>query len=155
MNIVIVSGYFNPIHSGHIDYLQSAKKHGDLLFVIVNNDNQVKVKGSVPFMDEEERVSIVQNIKGVNSAIVSIDTDGSVCKTLKIIYDMMSTLGIEEFIFANGGDRKNDNIPEYKLCEDLGIRMEFGVGGGKTQSSSNLINKAKNTSHHPDWSNQG
>ena len=82
MNIVIVSGYFNPIHSGHIDYLQSAKKHGDLLFVIVNNDNQVKVKGSVPFMDEEERVSIVQNIKGVNSAIVSIDTDGSVCKTL-------------------------------------------------------------------------
>ena len=129
MNIVIVSGYFNPIHSGHIDYLQSAKSYGDLLFVIVNNDNQVKVKGSVPFMDEEERVSIVQNIKGVNSAIVSIDTDGSVCKTLKIIYDMMSTLGTEEFIFANGGDRKNDNIPEYKLCEDLGIRMEFGVGG--------------------------
>lgn len=144
MNIVIVSGYFNPIHSGHIDYLQSAKKHGDLLFVIVNNDNQVKVKGSVPFMDEEERVSIVQNIKGVNSAIVSIDTDGSVCKTLKIIHDMMSTLGIEEFIFANGGDRKNDNIPEYKLCEDLGIRMEFGVGGEKTQSSSNLISQASN-----------
>ena len=95
-------------------------------------------------MDEEERVSIVQNIKGVNSAIVSIDTDGSVCKTLKIIYDMMSTLGIEEFIFANGGDRKNDNIPEYKLCEELGIRMEFGVGGEKTQSSSNLISQASN-----------
>ena len=57
---------------------------------------------------------------------------------------MMSTLGIEEFIFANGGDRKNDNIPEYKLCEELGIRMEFGVGGEKTQSSSNLISQASN-----------
>ena len=142
MNIVIVSGYFNPIHSGHVDYLQSAKGYGDLLFVIVNNDNQMKVKGSVPFMDEEERVMIVQNIKGVNSAIVSIDTDGSVCKTLKMIYNMMSNLGAEEFIFANGGDRKNDNIPEYKLCEELGIRMEFGVGGEKTQSSSDLISKA-------------
>ena len=78
MRVVAISGYFNPIHSGHIDYITSAKNLGDLLVVIVNNDNQVKLKGSTPFQDEKERVKIVSNIKGVDLAFLSADNDSTV-----------------------------------------------------------------------------
>ena len=86
MKIVVISGYFNPIHSGHIDYIQSAKKLGDKLIVIVNNDKQVSLKGSVPFQDEEERKKIVSNIKGVDHAVISIDEDATVCESIKQEY---------------------------------------------------------------------
>jgi len=135
--LVICSGYFNPIHRGHVDYLVQAKSLGDALLVIVNSDRQVQIKGSKPFMDERERVYIVSELKSVDYVRVSIDTDSSVCETIK---DIHSEFGlIYDIAFANGGDRKDDNIPEYKLCEELGIEMLFSVGGGKTQSSSDLI----------------
>ena len=140
--IVVVSGYFNPLHVGHLDYLESAKKLGDFLIVIVNNDDQVKIKGSTPFMSLEDRIRIVKSLDCVSQAIPSVDEDSSVVQTLNILHTKYSLeWDFDEMIFANGGDRKADDIPEYELCEKRGIKMAFNVGGGKTQSSSILLKK--------------
>jgi cytidyltransferase-like protein len=134
--IAVCSGYFNPLHKGHVDYLRSAKKLADELIVIVNNDNQVKQKGSTSFMDESERLYIVQHLSPVDLAMLSTDQDESVCETLRLIFDIRPA---QEIIFANGGDRKEGDVPEYDICDLLGIKMVFNVGGKKTQSSSNLL----------------
>lgn len=126
----MASGYFNPIHIGHIRYLKAAKKLGDELVVIVNNDNQVKVKCSDPFMNDKERMEIVANLKCVDRVVLSIDKDKSVRKTLKMI---------KPDIFATGADRTIFNIPERETCKKLGIKMVFGLGGKKIQSSSKLL----------------
>ncbi len=139
---MVVSGYFNPVHIGHIDYLQAARKLGDSLVVIVNNDLQVSIKGSKPFMPLEERLVIVEALGCVTNAVPSIDDDGSVVKTIKKLWNKYSCdYFFDSMTFANGGDRKSDNIPEYDICEELGIKLAFNVGGGKTQSSSSLLQK--------------
>ena len=144
MKIVVISGYFNPIHSGHIDYIQSAKKLGDKLIVIVNNDKQVSLKGSVPFQDEEERKKIVSNIKDVDHAVISIDEDATVCESIKQeYYNYCNDYFFDSIIFCNGGDRKEGGVPEDILEEQFGIQMVYNVGGDKTQSSSSLIEAAK------------
>lgn len=130
---VVVSGYFNPVHQGHIKMFQKASKYGKVI-VILNNDKQVKIKGSVPFMKQSERKVILESIKYINKVIISIDKDGSVCKTLELI---------KPDYFANGGDRKAGNIPEYDLCKRLNIKMLFNIGGRKTQSSSKLIKQCQ------------
>jgi len=132
MRTVCTSGYFNPIHSGHIALLKQAKEFGDRLIVIVNNDKQVKLKGSVPFMSAEERAYIVSNIKGVNRVIIATDTTRSIKETLK---------AVRPDVFVKGGDSTPENTPELELCQELGIEVHFGVGGGKTQSSSWLLSK--------------
>ncbi len=135
---IIVSGYFNPIHKGHIEYFQNAKKNGDKLFVIVNNDFQRALKGSKEFQDENERVFIVQNLRLVDKCFLSIDQDRTVIESIKIIYN---EFGNEyQLAFANGGDQNNDTIPEKPICEQLGIELIDGLGG-KIQSSSWLLNK--------------
>ena len=135
---IIVSGYFNPIHKGHLEYFQNAKKLADELFVIVNSDYQRSLKGSKEFQDEHERIFIVSNIKSVNKAILSIDQDRTVCLTIEKIADKYG----EDYLlsFANGGDQNNDTIPEKPICEKLGITLVDGLGG-KIQSSSWLLNK--------------
>jgi|TARA_R110002012_G_scaffold281023_1_gene469992 cytidyltransferase-like protein len=144
MRVVAISGYFNPIHSGHIDYIQAAKQLGDVLIVIVNSDEQVKLKGSVPFQSEQERQKIASSIKGVDHAVISIDKDGTVCETLKQQYIKYGNdYFFESMTFCNGGDRKEGGVPEDVLTSQLGIRMAYNVGGEKVQSSSNLISKAK------------
>ncbi|KKM82077.1 hypothetical protein LCGC14_1323170 [marine sediment metagenome] len=140
MKIIIVSGYWNPIHIGHIAYLREAKKLGDYLIVIVNNDNQVKLKGSVPFMNEKERVEIVKAIRYVDEVILSDDIDKTVCYTIGIIKYCYFD---DEVFFVKGGDRDINNIPEKDTCNRLNIKMIFGVGGGKTQSSSTLIKNSR------------
>ena len=137
MNITICSGYFNPVHKGHIDYLLSAKKLADELIVIVNSDKQVKQKGSTSFMKESERLYIVQSLKPVDWAVLSLDTDLSVCETLRLIFDLRPAA--QEIVFANGGDRKEGDVPEHDICHLLGIKMAFNVGGEKMQSSSDLL----------------
>lgn len=129
MKVVCVSGFFNPLHIGHIRMFNEARKMGDRLIVIVNSDLQVGIKGSKLFMNEDDRAEIISNLESVDKAVISIDTDGSVCKTLE---------WLSPKIFANGGDRKADNIPEDKICEDLGIKMIFGVGGDKIRNSSDF-----------------
>ena len=143
MKVVVISGYFNPIHSGHIDYVQSAKKLGDKLIVIVNNDDQVVLKGSTPFQDEEERKKIVSNIKGVDHAVISIDEDATVCESVRQeYYNYCNDYFFDSMIFCNGGDRKQGGVPEDLLEQELGIRMVYNVGGEKTQSSSSLLRNA-------------
>jgi cytidyltransferase-like protein len=135
--LVIASGYFNPIHKGHIDYLKRSKGLGDELFVIVNNDYQRALKGSTDFMKEDERYEIVSNLKSVDWAIIAIDKDREVAKTIKLIYDSNKD-GYSKFIFANGGDQTTYSISEKSMCDKLGIEMIFGLGN-KIQSSSWLL----------------
>ena len=135
---IIVSGYFNPIHKGHLEYFQNAKKLADELFVIVNSDYQRSLKGSKEFQDEQERIFIVSNIKSVNKAILSIDQDRTVCRTIEKIADEYGQNYL--LSFANGGDQNNDTIPEKPICDKLGITLVDGLGG-KIQSSSWLLNK--------------
>jgi cytidyltransferase-like protein len=135
---IIVSGYFNPIHKGHLEYFNNAKAIDDQLFVIVNNDHQRELKGSKEFQDENERTSIVSNIKAVDKAILSIDTDRSICATIKMIAEQFG----EEFNlgFANGGDQNNDTIPEKPVCALMNVALIDGLGD-KIQSSSWLLKK--------------
>lgn len=133
---IIVSGYFNPIHKGHLEYFNNAKKMADCLFVIVNNDLQRSLKGSKEFQKEDERLFIVQNIKAVDKAFLSVDKDRTVCASIREIYNKHN----EEFYiaFANGGDQNNDSIPEVPVCNELGIELIDGLGD-KIQSSSWLL----------------
>jgi len=137
MKIVITSGYFNPLHIGHIHLLKAAKQLGDKLIVIVNNDGQVKVKGSFPFMPEGERLEIIKAIKYVDEVVLSIDRDGTVIESLKMIAKNYPN---DYLIFAKGGDRHKGNIPEVEVCREFNIEIVEGVGGGKIQSSSWLLN---------------
>ena len=137
--IVAVSGGFDPVHIGHVRLFIEAKALGDELVVILNNDNWLRLKKSYNFMPEEERKEILEAFRAVDRVILTsheIDTkDISVCREIEML---------KPDIFANGGDRKVGDIPEYMLCEKLGIEMVFGIGhGGKVQSSSWLVNKAK------------
>ena len=136
--IVIVSGYFNPIHKGHLEYFINAKSQGELLFVIVNSDFQRELKGSKEFQKEDERFFIVQHIKEVDQAFLSIDKDRTVCKTLEMLYSQFGST--HKLFFANGGDQNNNSIPETQICQTLGIELIDGLGE-KIQSSSWLLNK--------------
>ena len=133
---IIVSGYFNPIHKGHLEYFNNAKALGDELFVIVNNDHQRALKGSKEFQQEDERLFIVSNIKAVDKAFLSVDQDRTVCASIKMIHDQFGDS--YELGFANGGDQNNDSIPEVPICEKLGINLIDGLGE-KIQSSSWLL----------------
>ncbi len=135
---IIVSGYFNPIHKGHIEYFQNAKVNGDMLFVIVNSDFQRALKGSKEFQDENERVFIVESLRLVDKCFLSIDKDRTVVESIKMIFNQF---GNEyQLAFANGGDQNNDTIPERAICEEFGIELIDGLGG-KIQSSSWLLKK--------------
>ena len=138
MKAIIVSGYFNPLHKGHLEYLNNAKAIADKLIVIVNNDYQRELKGSKVFQDEEERFVIVSNLKSVDEVVLSIDQDRTVCETIRHISEKFG----EDFelAFANGGDQSNETIPEVPVCEELGIALIDGLGA-KIQSSSWLLEK--------------
>ena len=138
MKAIIVSGYFNPLHKGHLEYLNHAKAITDKLIVIVNNDYQRELKGSKAFQDEEERVIIISNLKAVDEVVLSIDQDRTVRETIRHISEK---LGKEyELAFANGGDQSNESSPEARICNELGINLIDGLGE-KIQSSSWLLEK--------------
>jgi len=134
--VVAISGYFNPIHKGHIRLINEAKKLGDTLVVILNNDYQVRVKGSFPFMNEDERKEILSNIKGVDRVEISIDKDRAQAKTLE---------WLRPDIFAQGGDRNPEESPlpesEIDVCKKNNIKIIYGVGGEKVESSSWIIDR--------------
>ncbi len=135
---IIVSGYFNPLHKGHIEYFHKARSQGDELFVIINNDYQRSLKGSKEFMDQKERLLIINELKLVNKTFLSIDQDQSVCLTLKKIHkDFANNYNLA---FANGGDQDNSSIPESDICNELGILLIDGLGK-KIQSSSWILKK--------------
>ena len=134
--VIIVSGYFNPIHKGHLELFTKSKELGDYLLVVVNSDLQRELKGSKEFMDEYERLSIVSNLKQVDKALISIDVDRTQCETLRYLHSKYSDT--YQLAFANGGDQNNDTIPERGVCEELGIELIDGLGR-KIQSSSWLL----------------
>jgi len=134
--IVITSGYFNPLHIGHINLIRESKKLGDFLVVIVNNDEQVKIKGSIPFMPEQERIEIIKALRYADDVILSIDKDKSVIKSLGLIAEIHPG---KKLVFTKGGDRNIGNIPEKEVCKKFGIEIISEVGGGKVQSSSLLL----------------
>ena len=138
MKAIIVSGYFNPLHKGHLDYLNQAKAIADKLIVIVNNDKQRELKGSKEFQDEDERFIIISNIKAVDKVYLSIDQDSSVCETIRRISEEHNK--DYDLAFANGGDQNNKSIPEVAVCDELGIILIDGLGE-KIQSSSWLLGK--------------
>jgi D-beta-D-heptose 7-phosphate kinase/D-beta-D-heptose 1-phosphate adenosyltransferase len=132
--VVAVSGGFDPIHIGHVRMILEARKLGNVI-VFLNTDAWLKRKKGYVFMTWEERAEILLGIKGVKEVYSAMDDDDTVCEALKFY---------QPDIFANGGDRKRGSVPEYKVCEDLGIEMSFGVGGDeKPQSSSWLVDKIK------------
>lgn len=125
---IAVSGYFDPIHVGHLEYLKMAKSLGDILVVIVNNNHQCILKKGKFFMDENDRLEIVKAIKYVDEVVLSVDQDKTVCKSLELI---------RPNIFANGGDRSTDEVPETSVCKKYKIEMVDGLGE-KIRSSSSL-----------------
>ena len=128
MKRVAVSGYFDPIHIGHLEYLKLAKELGDKLVVIVNNNDQCILKKGKPFMDELDRVEIVKSLKMVDEVFLSIDKDKTQCESLRYL---------KPTIFAKGGDRTSGEIPEAKVCKELNIEIIDGLGA-KIRSSSSL-----------------
>jgi len=128
---VVASGYFDPIHVGHIEYLEMAAKLGDKLIVIVNNDNQAVLKKGTPFMTEGDRLKIVSSLKCVDEVFLSIDEDPTVCRSLQ---------AVSPDIFAKGGDRFVDEIPEATTCKEIGAEIVDGLGM-KIRSSSDYYNK--------------
>lgn len=135
--VIAVSGGFDPVHAGHVRLFQAAKKLGNKLIVILNNDHWLKRKKGYVFMPQQERKEVLESIGCVDKVILTSHTahgqDVSVCSELK---------KIRPHIFANGGDRNKKNIPEVEVCKKIGCKMAFNVGrGGKIQSSSWLIAK--------------
>ena len=133
---IIVSGYFNPLHKGHLELFRKAKEVGDLLIVIVNNDKQREMKGSKFFMDQDERIEIIRELSIVDMAWISVDEDSTQNATLKLMVDKF--YGSMKLAFANGGDQNNDTIPEAEICKQYDIELIDGLGD-KIQSSSWLL----------------
>lgn len=133
--IVCVSGYFDPIHIGHLEYFKKSKQIGDKLMVIVNNDEQAILKKRKSFMSVNERIQIIKELRCVDFVIKSIDLDRTVCKTLETVVPKPD-------YFCNGGDQNNNTIPEVEICKKRNIELRDGFGD-KIQSSSWLIQKSK------------
>jgi len=144
--VVITSGYYNPLHSGHCEYLMLAARLGDYHVAIINNDNQVTLKGSQPFQDEKERSFIVSSLKSVDETFISIDSDSSVCRSIEAVVQLFLNQGYTgPFIFAKGGDRTAENIPEMGILNKYNIKLVSGLGA-KIQSSSSLKKRIQDRS---------
>lgn len=131
--VVCASGYFDPIHPGHIEYLEKSKKLGDKLFVIINSDKQAAMKKGKSFMKCSDRMKIVRSLACVDAVMEACDDDRSVCASLRLV---------KPDIFTNGGDQNNEGVPEAVVCEELGIQMVDALGD-KINSSSWIIAAAK------------
>lgn len=134
--IVVASGYFNPFHVGHVEYLEKSKEVGgenSMLVVIVNNDEQVKLKKGKVLISAKDRIKVVKALRCVDLVVESVDQDRSVCKTLAALHPD---------IFTNGGDQSNECIPEANICNNLGIQMVDGLGA-KIESSTDIVKRAK------------
>lgn len=137
--VVAVSGFFNPLHVGHLEMIEKAKKLGDKLVVIINNDKQVKLKKRVPFMNEKDRMRIIAALRDVDQVVLAIDDYRLDNGEIPVIKTLAK---VHPDIFANGGDRHNlSNVPEYPICQKLGIKLVDGLGK-KIRASSEMIKKA-------------
>ncbi|MDH3679817.1 MAG: adenylyltransferase/cytidyltransferase family protein [Acidimicrobiia bacterium] len=135
----IVSGFFSPLHAGHLDMIEAAAELGDKLIVIVNNNDQQVAKKGKLIMDEQIRLRIIRALRVVDEALIAVDEDRTVSASLKLVAEKYG----DEYrlVFANGGDRASGKVvPETSVCEEHGIEMVFGVGGNEKVDSSTRIN---------------
>lgn len=136
---VIVSGFFSPLHDGHLDMIEAAAASGDKLIVIVNNNDQQLAKKGQLIMDEQARLRIVQALRVVDEAFVAVDEDRTVSASLAQIAEKYGA--DHRLVFANGGDRESGAVvPEAAVCTDYGIEMIFDMGGSEKADSSSRIN---------------
>ena len=137
MKVVLCTGGFDPLHSGHIAFFREASKLGDELIIGLNSDSWLTRKKGAPFMPWHERYVILQELWMVTDVIAFNDSNGTAIDAIHIVQAQWPE---HEIVFANGGDRFAENIPEFKLCNDLNIEMVFNVGrGGKIRSSSDML----------------
>ncbi len=136
MKLIITSGYYDPLHVGHLECFEEAKKLGDKLVVVVNNDYQAALKKGTSFMPHDDRVKLVQALECVDETFLALDTDKTVCESLEYVFRRYAS-GYSEVIFAKGGDRFNGEVPEATTCKTLGIKMVDGLGA-KIRSSSEI-----------------
>lgn len=135
---VIVSGYFSPLHVGHLDMIEAGARIGQKLIVIVNNNDQQQAKKGKVIIDEQDRLRLVSALRDVDDALISIDTDRTVCESIRQVAQKYTD---HDLIFANGGDRESGAVvPEAATCEEFGIEMIFDMGGNTKADSSTRIN---------------
>ena len=156
--VIVLSGGFDPVHKGHMRMFREASWLGHQVIVGLNSDDWLSRKKGKPFMDFYERKEILEGIKYISNVIPFNDSDDTANELLNRVRTMYNSgtfnhdyhdtnpTGRNDYqiFFANGGDRTTDNVPEMKVCKDLDITMLWGIGGGKIQSSSWLINGSKN-----------
>jgi D-beta-D-heptose 7-phosphate kinase/D-beta-D-heptose 1-phosphate adenosyltransferase len=140
MRIAITSGYFDPMHRGHLELLQLSREQGDALWVIVNNDAQAALKKGKAFIDQDTRLAVTAALRVVDRAVLAIDADGSVCATLDRLIAEAKSQG-HEAVFCKGGDRNAGNIPEMTVLRRHDARLVEGLGA-KIDSSSRIIAQA-------------
>ena len=140
--IIVLSGGFDPVHVGHMRMFEDAKKYGAKVIVGVNSDNWLIRKKGAPFMNFEERTEILRGVKYIDLVVGFNDEDDSACELIRDVQSMYPDKDVKIF-FGNGGDRTNKTTPEINYCKSNNIEMLWGVGGGKIQSSSELIAKSK------------
>jgi glycerol-3-phosphate cytidylyltransferase/D-beta-D-heptose 7-phosphate kinase/D-beta-D-heptose 1-phosphate adenosyltransferase len=140
MKRIIVSGFFNPLHGGHLDMIEAARAMGDYLIVSVNNDEQQRLKKGKVILDQDNRLRLLCALRDVDEAMITIDQDPTQIRTLNFIADKYPD---DVLVFANGGDRDSEKaIPEGDVCRERNISMVFGVGGTVKADSSTRINQA-------------
>ena len=140
MKVVIVSGFFNPLHGGHLDMIEAGAELGDRLIVIVNNDAQQVMKKGKVILTAENRARLIRALRDVDEVMIAVDEDPTVTKSLEHIALKYPDA---ELVFANGGDRDSEKaIPEGDVCRQYTIEMIFGVGGTEKADSSTRINQA-------------
>jgi cytidyltransferase-like protein len=138
MKIIIESGFFNPLHAGHLDMIEAGAALGDKLIVIVNNDEQQLLKKGKIILTAENRARLIGALRAVDEVVISIDTDPTAIRTLESIAARYPN---DELVFANGGDRDSEKaIPEGDVCRKHNIQLLFGIGGTDKADSSTRIN---------------
>ncbi len=133
-----MSGGFDPVHKGHLRMFREASWLGHQIIIGLNSDDWLTRKKGKPFMDFKERKEILEGFKYINQVLAFDDKDETANDIIKQICSLYRNFDVNIY-FANGGDRTSDNVPEMKVCDELGVEMIWGIGGGKIQSSSWLI----------------